>query len=211
MVKLAGGTPVRVRVTPPEWALDLDALAAAATPRTKAILINDPMNPAGKIFSHEELAGIARICVEHDLYAICDEVYEHLVFDGAQNRPLMTFEGMRERAVRIGSAGKTFSLTGWKVGYITAAPDLLDLIAKAHQFVTFTTAPNLQKAVAYGLAKGDIYFETLAGDLQAKRDRLSEGLSKLGFAVLPCAGTYFVICDASGLVPGLDDVEICRH
>ena len=211
MVKRAGGTPVRVRVTPPEWKLDLDALGRAVTPRTKAILINNPMNPAAKVFSEEELAGIARICVDHDLYAICDEVYEHLVFDGARHRPLMTFPGMRERTARIGSAGKTFSLTGWKVGYITAAPALLDPIAKAHQFVTFTTPANLQKAVAYGLAKGDVYFETLASDLAAKRDRLSDGLSRLGFAVLPCAGTYFVTCDASGLMPGLGDVEICRR
>ncbi len=211
LVKRAGATPVRLRVTPPEWKFDLDAFEAAITPATKAILINNPMNPAAKVFSEEELAGIAKLCVAHDLYAICDEVYEHIIFDGAKHRPLMAFDGMRERAVRIGSAGKTFSLTGWKVGYITATPALLDPIAKAHQFVTFTTAPNLQKAVAYGLTKGDAYYEELAGELQAKRDRLADGLARLGFAVLPCEGTYFVTCDASGILPGLDDVEMCRR
>ena len=134
-----------VRLTPPDWRLDRDALAAAFGPKTKAIIVNDPMNPAAKVFDADELAAIAELCVRHDAYAICDEVYEHLVFDGRRHLPLMTFPGMRERAVRIGSAGKTLSLTGWKIGYITAAPRCSSPIAKAHQFITFTTAPNLQK------------------------------------------------------------------
>ena len=121
--------------------------------RTKAILVDDPIDPAGKVFTDEERALIAEFVVRQDAYAICDKVYEHIVFDGHRHRPLMTFPGMREHAVRIGSAGKTFSLTGWKVGYVTAAPRLTDPITKAHQFTTFTTPPNLQKAVAYGLGK----------------------------------------------------------
>jgi N-succinyldiaminopimelate aminotransferase len=209
LVRRAGATPRLVRLTPPDWRLDPDALATVFNRRTKAILLNDPMNPAAKVFTDEERGLIAELVVGHDAYAICDEVYEHIIFDGRRHRPLMTFPGMRERAIRIGSAGKTFSLTGWKVGYVTAAPRLLDPITKAHQFTTFTTPPNLQKAVAYGLGKGDDYYGTLAGDLEKKRDRFADGLSRLGFGVAPCAGTYFISADASPL-GFTDDVELCR-
>jgi len=211
LVKRAGGIAVRVRVTPPDWALDARALADAFTENTKAILLNNPMNPAGKVFGEDELAAIAALCLEHGVYAICDEVYEHLLFDGRRHRPLMTFEGMRERSVRIGSAGKTFSLTGWKVGYVTAPPNLLEPIAKAHQFVTFTTPPNLQRAVAYGLGKDDSYFAGLGAEMQAKRDRMVSGLSALGFGVLPCEGTYFATCDLAPLGLAGDDVAICAR
>ncbi|MBN9671191.1 aminotransferase [Roseibium aggregatum] len=210
LVKQAGGVPVRVRVTPPDWRLDKEALEAAFSDKTKAILLNNPMNPTAKVFSDEELGFVADLCIKHDVYAICDEVYEHLVFDGAKHRPLMTFEGMRERAVRIGSAGKTFSLTGWKVGYVTGPAALMDPIAKAHQWVTFTTPPNLQKAVAYGLGKDDSYYEELAGDLTAKRDRMARGLKNLGFSVLPCAATYFLTCGFEGLGLGETDVAACE-
>jgi N-succinyldiaminopimelate aminotransferase len=209
MVRQGGGVPRLVRLTPPDWRLDRKALAAAFGPRTKAILLNNPMNPAAKVFDDDELAAIAELVVHHDAYAICDEVYEHLVFDGRSHRPLMTLPGMRDRAVRIGSAGKTFSLTGWKIGYVTAAPQLLQPIAKAHQFNTFTTAPNLQKAIAFGLGKGDEYFATLVSDQQAKRDRLAAGLTRLGFGVVPCAGTYFIAADIAALGYG-DDVAFCR-
>ncbi len=211
MVRRTGGIPVRVRVTPPTWSLDLEALEKAFTENTKAILINNPMNPAGKVFTEAELARIAELCVEHDVFAICDEVYEHLLFDGVKHRPLMSFPGMRERTVRIGSAGKTFSFTGWKVGYVTGAAKLLDPIAKAHQYVTFTTPPGLQKAVAYGLQKDDSYFTGLAAELQAKRDFFAAGLSELGFGVLPCEGTYFLTCDVAPLGIKGTDVDICRR
>ncbi|PVB61027.1 aminotransferase [Labrenzia sp. 011] len=210
LVKQAGGIPVRVRVTPPHWTLDRQALERAFSDKTKAIVLNNPMNPTAKVFSHDELRFIADLCVRHDAYAICDEVYEHLVFDGQAHRPLMTFEGMRERSVRIGSAGKTFSLTGWKVGYITGAAGLLDPVAKAHQWLTFTTPPALQKAVAFGLRKDESYYLGLAGDLMARRDRMAEGLSGLGFAVLPCAATYFLTCGIEGLGLGGTDVEVCE-
>ncbi|QDG78661.1 aminotransferase [Labrenzia sp. PHM005] len=210
LVERAGGVPVRVRVTPPHWHLDDDALAAAFSNKTKAVLINNPMNPTAKVFSDAELGRIADLCRQYDAYAICDEVYEHLVFDGRKHRPLMTFDGMRERTVRIGSAGKTFSLTGWKVGYITGPAALLDPIAKAHQWTTFTTPPNLQKAVAYGIAKDDSYYDGLAGDLSRKRDRMAKGLEALGFDVLPCAATYFLTCGFSGLGLGVSDVEACE-
>ena len=210
VIRRAGGIPRLVRVTPPDWRLDRDALAAAFGPKTKAILLNNPMNPAARVFTRDELALIAELVVAHDCFAICDEVYEHILFDGRKHIPLMTLPGMRERAVRIGSAGKTFSLTGWKVGYVTAAPALLDPITKAHQFTTFTTPPNLQKAVAFGLAKDDAYYRGLAGDLQVKRDRFATGLAGLGFGVAPCAGTYFITADVAPLGLAGDDVQLCR-
>ncbi|WP_421724322.1 aminotransferase [Bauldia sp.] len=211
LVERAGATARMVRVTPPDWRLDQEALAAAFGPKTKAILLNNPMNPAAKVFSDDELALIADLVVRHDAYAICDEVYEHILFDGRRHRPLMTLPGMRERTVRIGSAGKTFSLTGWKVGYLTAAPNLLDPITKAHQFTTFTTPPGLQHAVAFGLGKDDAYYGSLPGDLQAKRDRLAEGLSRIGFGVAPCAGTYFLTVDTRPFDLGDDDAATCER
>ncbi len=210
VIRRAGGVAKLVRITPPEWKLDREALAAAFGPKTKAILLNNPMNPAGRVFARDELQFIADLVVAHDAYAICDEVYEHIVFDGRPHVPLMGLPGMRERTVRIGSAGKTFSLTGWKIGYVTAAPRLLDPITKAHQFTTFTTPPDLQKAVAYGLGKGDGYYASLASDLEKKRDRLAGGLSRIGFDVAPCQGTYFITADAAPLRLNVDDVELCR-
>jgi aspartate/methionine/tyrosine aminotransferase len=208
MVRLAGGIPRLVRITPPGWEIDREALAAAFSDRTKAIILNTPMNPAGKVFSEDELTFVAELCIRHDAYVIADEVYEHLVFDGRRHLSPMQLPGMRERVVRIGSAGKTFSLTGWKIGYVTAPPHLLGPIAKAHQFVTFTTPPDLQAAVALGLGFADDYFESFAAALQAKRDRLGAGLADLGFTVLPSAGTYFVTTDTAPL--GIaDDREAC--
>ena len=182
LVRRAGAIPRLVRLEPPDWKLDPDALAAAFGPRTKAILLNNPMNPAAKVFSAEELALIAKCLIDRDAYAICDEVYEHIVFDNGRHIPLMTLPGMRERTIRIGSAGKTFSLTGWKVGYVTAAPQLLEPVTKAHQFTTFTTPAGLQKAVGYGLGKDDSYYLSLSGELQKKRDRFAEGLERIGFS-----------------------------
>ena len=211
LVRRAGATPRLVRVTPPDWRLDPRALAAAFGPKTKAILLNNPMNPAAKVFDADELALIAELVVAHDAFAICDEVYEHILFDGRRHTPLMTLPGMRERTVRVGSAGKTFSLTGWKVGYVTAAPRLLEPITKAHQFTTFTTPPGLQKAVAYGLAKDDGYYRELAGGLEAKRDRFGRGLAAIGFGVVPCAGTYFITADARPVGLNDDDVAVCER
>ena len=184
VVRMLGAIPRIVRLTPPHWDLPHAALADAFGPKTKAILFNSPMNPCGKVFTMEELGFIAELVLRHDTYAICDEVYEHLVFDGAKHIPLMTLPEMRERTMRIGSAGKTFSLTGWKVGYVTAGAALTPLVQKAHQNLTFTTAPNLQRAVAVGLAKDDAYFAALAANLQARRDQLAEGLASVGLSVL---------------------------
>jgi aspartate/methionine/tyrosine aminotransferase len=211
VVKMLGGVPKLVRLSPPAWELPRAELAAAFTPRTKAILLNSPMNPIGKVFSAEELGFIADLIQQHDAYAVCDEVYEHLVFDGLRHIPLMTFPGMRERTLRIGSAGKTFSLTGWKVGYISGPAALMSVAAKAHQNLTFTTAPNLQRAVAVGLAKDDAYFAGLAGDLQAQRDHLVAGLEAAGFRTLPSGGSYFVLADYSALDADGDDAAFCMR
>lgn len=211
VVRLLGAIPRLVRLQPPKWELPRAELAAAFGPKTKAIMLNTPMNPTGKVFTAAELAFIAELMLRHDTYAVCDEVYEHLTFDGWKHIPLMSLPGMRERCLRIGSAGKTFSLTGWKIGYISGPADLVKIAAKAHQNLTFTSAPNLQRAVAVGLAKDDSYFEALSSDLAARRDRLSEGLTALGFTVLPAQGSYFVSADFSFLGLGMDDVAFCRH
>ena len=209
VIRRAGGIPKLVRLSPPEWKLEPDALAAAFGPRTKAILINDPMNPAGRVFTRDELQLIADLVIAHDCFAVCDEVYEHIVFDDRPHIPLMTLPGMRERAIRIGSAGKTFSMTGWKVGYVTAAPRLLDPITKAHQFATFTTPPNFQAATAFGLGKDASYFAGLSASLQAKRDRFAAGLTQLGFGVAACEGTYFISADFAPL--GFESPDLYRQ
>ena len=211
VIRLLGAVPKLVRLSPPKWELPRAELAAAFGPRTKAILLNTPMNPCGKVFTTAELAFIGDLLQKHDAYAVCDEVYEHLTFDGWKHIPLMTLPGLRERCMRIGSAGKTFSLTGWKIGYVSAPAALASVITKAHQNLTFTTPPNLQRAVAVGLAKDQAYFDGLASELAAKRDRLSAGLARLGFDVLEARGSYFVTADFSPLGFAGDDVAFCRH
>jgi len=210
VVRMLGATPRLVRLNPPKWEFPREKFAAAFGPKTKAVLLNSPGNPTGKVFTAAELAFIADVVQRHDCYAICDEVYEHLTFDGWRHIPLMTLPGMRERCMRIGSAGKTFSLTGWKVGYVTAASALAATVAKAHQLLTFTTAPNLQRAVALGLAKDDSYFEALSGALAAKRNRLAAGLARLGFGVLEARGSYFITADFRPLGFAGDDIAFCR-
>ena len=210
VVKLLGAVPKLVRLQPPKWELPRAELAAAFGPRTKAVLLNSPMNPTGKVFTAAELAFVADLVARHDCYAVCDEVYEHLTFDGWRHIPLMTLPGMRERCMRVGSAGKTFSLTGWKVGYVTCDRSLAPNVAKAHQNLTFTTAPNLQRGVAVGLMKEDSYFRDMAASLQAKRDLLAAGLAGLGFGVLPTQGSYFITADFRPIGFAGDDVAFCR-
>ncbi|HYM31643.1 MAG TPA: aminotransferase [Candidatus Cybelea sp.] len=211
IMRRAGAVPKLVRLDPPNWTIPEADLAAAFGPRTKLLLLNTPMNPTGKVFTRQELTTIAGLLQKHDAYAICDEVYEHIVFDGRRHVPLLTLPGMRERVLRIGSAGKTFSLTGWKVGYVSADRSLIAAAAKAHQFVTFTTAPNLQRAVAYGLDKDDSYFEGLAAEMQRKRDKIRDGLERVGFATAEGHGTYFLNADFRPLGFKGTDVDFCRH
>lgn len=210
MIEQAGAVPKVVALKPPHWSLPLDELEAAFSDKTKLLILNNPMNPTGKVFTKDELAAIAALVKKYDAYAVCDEVYEHLTFDHWQHIPLMGLPDMAERTLRIGSAGKTFSLTGWKVGYITGPQELINQVAKAHQFLTFTTAPALQLAVADGLAMDDSYFNGLAADLESKRDYLRSTLAGIGLKVLPCHGTYFLNVDIASLGFDGDDVAFCQ-
>jgi len=209
LVLRAGGVPKFVRLKPPRWGFDDADLAAAFTERTRVVLFNNPLNPAAVAFDDESLARLARFCVKFDAVALCDEVWEHVLFDGRSHRPLIAFEGMRERTVKIGSAGKIFSMTGWKVGFVCACERILRVLARAHQFITFTTPPNLQVAVAYGLAKDDAYFMAMRAGLQRSRDRLADGLNAIGWRPLPSEGTYFLNVDVSGFCD--DDQEFCER
>ena len=211
MVRAAGGVPRFVSLRPPEWRLDPAELAAAFGPKTRAIVVNSPVNPAAAMFDAATLGVIAELCVRHDVVAICDEVWEHVVFDGAAHRSMLAVPGMRERTVKIGSAGKIFALTGWKVGWMCAAPPLARVVARAHQFLTFTTPPNLQAAVAYGLGKDDGYFTDMRDADARSRDRLSDGLAAGGYAMLPSAGTWFLSIDLAASGIALDDVTFCER
>ena len=210
LVLQAGGVPRFVTLQPPLWRLTEEALEAAFSDRTAAVIFNNPLNPAGIAHTREELAMLARCCVKHDAIAICDEVWEHLIFEGRRHETVMALPSMRERTVKIGSAGKIFSLTGWKVGLVCAAPELVRVLAKTHQFLTFTTPPALQAAVAYGLGKDDAYFSQMRATFERSRDRLAQGLGQLGYRTTPSQGTYFINIDIAE--QGLrDDVVFCER
>jgi N-succinyldiaminopimelate aminotransferase len=208
-IAMAGGRRVPVTLRAPDFRLDLDELRAAVTPRTKVLLINSPHNPTGTVLDDTELRGIASIAVEHDLVVITDEVYEHLIFDGLQHRPLTAYEGMAERTVSIGSAGKTFSVTGWKIGWVTGTPSVVTAVNTAKQFLTYVSGAPFQPAVAGALALGNDYFDTLRSTMQAKRDLLCDGLQSLGFGVHRPQGTYFVTTDIRPL-GHTDGIDFCR-
>ena len=211
IVRRAGGVPVMGKLSPPHFRWDRAMLESLFTAKTRVVALNNPLNPAAIVYDEADLALLAEFCVRFDAVAVCDEVWEEVVFDGRRHVPLIGLPGMRDRCVKIGSAGKMFGLTGWKVGYMAAAPDLTRVLAKTHQFITFTTPPNLQEAVAYGLDNGEDWFSVMAADLQASRDRLSAGLAAEGFAVLPSQGTYFLNIDlpASGI--SLPDRAFALH
>lgn len=210
-IAMAGGTRVPVTLRPHEgsFRLDLDELRAAVTDRTRLLLINTPHNPTGTVLTREELTAIAELAVERDLLVVTDEVYEHLVFDEAAHLPLATFPGMRERTVTIGSAGKTFSFTGWKVGWVTAAPGLVTAVRSAKQFLTYVASGPFQYAVAEALALPDSYFADFREDMLAKRDLLAAGLADAGFTVFKPAGTYFITTDIRPLGES-DGFAFCR-
>lgn len=211
MIRRAGGTPVSVMLRPPEWRYVREEIEAAITPRTRLLVLNDPQNPVGKAASDAELAMLAELCVAHDLIALCDEVWEEVRFDGVRHRSLMAFPGMADRAVKIGSAGKLFGLTGWKTGWLCAAPDLAPALARVHQFLTYTTPPPLQWAVAEGLGLPDAWYAERDAKWAASRDRLKRGLEQAGYAVLPNAATWFLCVDlaASGIL--LTDREFAER
>ena len=201
MVRRAGGVPVSVPLRPPEWRYCADELEAAITPRTRVLILNDPHNPAGTVASEAELTQIARVCVAHDLLAICDEVWEEVRFDGIAHRSLLSFPGMAKRTVKIGSAGKIFGLTGWKIGWICAASEMASALGRVHQFLTYATPPALEWAVAEGLALPEQWFAMRTARWAASRERLKQGLEQAGYAVLPSAATWFLCVDltASGI------------
>ncbi|WP_132835568.1 pyridoxal phosphate-dependent aminotransferase [Streptomyces sp. BK205] len=210
-IAMAGGTRVPVTLRPDDgrFRLDLDELRAAVTDRTRLLLINTPHNPTGTVLTREELTAVAELAVERDLLVVTDEVYEHLVFDEAEHLPLATFPGMRERTVTIGSAGKTFSFTGWKVGWITAAPGLVSAVRSAKQFLTYVSSGPFQYAVAEALALPETYFTAFREDMRAKRDLLATGLKDAGFEVFRTAGTYFITTDIRPLGE-TDGFAFCR-
>jgi aspartate/methionine/tyrosine aminotransferase len=205
MIRRAGATPVEIALEPPAWRIEREALEAAVTPSTRAILFNNPHNPAGRLFDPDELETIAAVARDHDLIVISDEVWEQIVLDGARFTSLAALPGMAERTIKIGSAGKIFSLTGWKVGWMVAAPALAGVVARAHQFLTFSTAPNLQSAVAFGLDEGDAWLDPMRQRFARARDRMTEGLRAAGFAVLDAGATYFLCVDLAASGIGVDD------
>jgi len=207
-ITMAGAVPRVVTLRAPDFSYRPAELEAAITPKTRAILLNSPHNPSGKVFSAGELEHIAALCREHDLIAVTDEVYEHLVYEGT-HVPLATLPGMRERTVLISSSGKTFSFTGWKVGHTCAPPAISAALRCAHQFVTFCTATPFQHALARAFVADDAFFTSLTAEYRARRDRLCQGLRDIGLEVLTPAGTYFVMTDIRPLGYH-DDLEFCR-
>jgi len=207
-IAMAGGIRVPVTLRPPDFRPDLAALRSAITSRTRLILLNSPHNPTGSVFSRAELTGIAELACERDLLVVADEVYEHMVFDG-EHVPIGSLPGMRERTVSISSAGKTFSFTGWKIGWVTAAAELVAAVRTVKQFLTYVNGGPFQYAIAEGLRMPDAYFAGIGADLRAKRDLLCAGLAEAGFTVYPPAATYFVSTDIRHLGAG-DAVEFCR-
>jgi N-succinyldiaminopimelate aminotransferase len=206
---MAGAIPRLVRLHPPDWSFDPDELAAAIGPRTRLLLLNSPHNPTGKVFSPAELTLIAELCCAHDILAVTDEVYEHLVFDGV-HVPLATFPGMAERTVSISSGGKTFSFTGWKVGWASGPATLVSAVRAAKQFLTYTSGAPFQLAIAHGLSAEPEVINRLATELKAKRDLFCDGLATLGFTVHRPAATYFATTDIAAVSPGMDAYEFCR-
>jgi len=203
---MAGASWRAVRLEPPDFAVAPAALEAAVGPRTRAIVLNSPHNPTGKVFSRAELQAVADLCHRHDLIAIADEVYEHLAFD-APHLSLAALPGMRERTVVVSSGGKTFGCTGWKIGWACAPRHLSAGLRAAHQFVTFTNGTPFQHAIAAALGASDAFYAELLAGYRARRDALTAGLAAAGLAVLPAAGTYFAVAD---LGAGADDLEFCR-
>ncbi|MET9196045.1 pyridoxal phosphate-dependent aminotransferase [Streptomyces olivaceus] len=214
-IAMAGGTRVPVTLRPgaaagkPAFRLDLDELRDAVTDRTRLLLLNTPHNPTGTVLTQDELAAVAELAVERDLLVVTDEVYEHLVFGTAEHVPIASFPGMRERTVTIGSAGKTYAFTGWKVGWVTAAPALLTAVRSAKQYLTYVASGPFQYAVAEALALPDSYLTAYRQDMEAKRDLLAAGLAEAGFGVYRPAGTYFVTTDIRPLGES-DGFAFCR-
>jgi N-succinyldiaminopimelate aminotransferase len=200
-MQMAGVTPRYITLRPPQWTFDPDELKAAFNEKTRAIIINTPHNPTGKVYSREELNQIAALCQEHDVIAITDEVYEHILYDGTIHTPMASLPGMANRTLTISSLGKTFSVTGWKIGWATGAPDLIIGLKRSHQFITFASASPLQAAATTALNMPSTYFEDLQQTYQTRRDYMIKALQEVGFSVLKPQGGYFIIADWRGVAP----------
>ena len=211
LIRRAGGLPVEVALQPPGWRIERAALETAIGPRTRAIVFNNPHNPTGRLFDRDELAVVAEFAVINDLIVISDEVWEHILLDGQVFTPIASLAGMDKRTLKCGSAGKIFSLTGWKIGWLAASAELATLAARAHQFLTFASAPNLQAAVAYGLNDGDSWLQPMRERFARARDRMASGLEVAGYAVLPSASTYFLCVDLAASGISLDDEEFAKQ
>lgn len=209
-IAMAGAVPRFVTLRPPHYDLDLDALRAAITPKTRLLLLNTPHNPTGKVLTADETAAVARLAVEHDLTVVTDEVYEHLIFDGLPHVPLAALDGMRDRTLVISSGGKTFNTTGWKVGWMCGPAPLVTAARTAKQFLTYVSSGPFQPAMAVGLRLGDEYFRELADDLATKRDKLFQGLQSAGFEPYLPSGTYFITADIRPVHPDGDGLAFCR-
>jgi aspartate/methionine/tyrosine aminotransferase len=210
LIRRAGGIVREVALEPPGWRVERSALEAAVTPRTRALIFNNPHNPTGRLFDADELAAVAEVAVAHDLVVIADEVWEHILLDGQRFVPIASLAGIAGRTFKCGSAGKIFSLTGWKIGWLAASPEMTTLAARAHQFLTFASAPNLQAAVAYGMAEGDAWLQPMRERFSQARDRMISGLETAGYAVLPSASTYFLCVDLAASGISLDDEAFAK-
>ena len=210
LVRRAGGVVREVALQPPGWRVERSALEAAVTPRTRALIFNNPHNPTGRLLDADELAAVAEVAIANDLIVIADEVWEHILLDGQRFVPVSSLAGMAGRTFKCGSAGKIFSLTGWKIGWLVASPEMATLAARAHQFLTFASAPNLQAAVAFGLNDGDAWLQPMRERFSRARDRMTEGLQAAGYAVLPAASTYFLCVDLAASGISLDDEAFAK-
>jgi N-succinyldiaminopimelate aminotransferase len=210
LIRRAGGAVREVALQPPGWRIERSALEAAVTPRTRALIFNNPHNPTGRLFDADELAAIAEVAIANDLVVISDEVWEHILLDGQSFVPIASLAGMAKRTLKCGSAGKIFSLTGWKIGWLAGSPEMATLAARAHQFLTFASAPNLQAAVAFGMQDGDAWLEPMRRRFASARDRMTAGLEAAGYAVLPAASTYFLCVDLTASGVSLDDEAFAK-
>ena len=210
LIRRAGGVVREVALQPPGWRIERSALEAAVGPRARALIFNNPHNPTGRLFDADELAAITEVAVANELVVIADEVWEHILLDGQSFVPIASSAGMAERTLKCGSAGKIFSLTGWKIGWLAGSPEMATLAARAHQFLTFASAPNLQSAVAFGMAEGDAWLKPMRKRFARARDRMTAGLETAGYAVLPAASTYFLCVDLAASDIALDDEAFAK-
>ena len=209
-VRMAGGKPVYVPMHPPAWTFDADELRAAFSPSTRAIILNTPNNPTGRVYTQAELQLIADLCIQYDVIVISDEVYEHLIFEGHQHVAIASLDGMFERTVTVGSAGKTFGMTGWKIGWVYGMPELVTGVWRAHQFITFATNHPTQAAVAYAFTLGNSYYEEYQALYSHKRELVMQVINAAGMSAIQPEGTYFIMGDFSDVFDG-NDVEFCKY